>query len=280
MNYKSVIYTSWIQKLWQTKAAIAIALMAIVLPACGYNEPQAITPATLQQQRNQVSREVVDNEVEEVTDKTDELIGKSVTIRTQPIRLIGPTSFTVNDKELFDNQNILVINATGQPFTLPSTNNIPIQITGQVRRFDLAQINQDYKLDLQSEYYRDHEDQPVIVAKSLALSPNPGELTTNPSTYYGKRLTVTGEVEDINSPVAYTLDEDKLLGGEDLLVLHTKPQAKVKPGEKIAVSGVLRPLIIADLERDYDLSWDVNVRKQLQAKYRNKPVLVVTNNAP
>lgn len=280
MNYRSVIYTSWMQKLWQTKGAIAIALMAIVLPACGYNEPQAITPATQQQQRNQVSREVVETEVEEATDKTDELIGKTVTIRTQPIRLIGPTSFTVNDKELLDSQNVLVINATGQPFTLPSTNNIPIQITGQVRRFDLAQINQDYKLDLQSDYYRDYENQPVIVAKSLALSPNPGELTTNPSAYYGKRLTVTGEVENINSPVAYTLDEDKLLGGEDLLVLHTQPQIKVKRGEEITISGVLRPLVIADLERDYDLTWDLNLRKQLEAKYRNKPVLVVTNLAP
>lgn len=280
MNYKSVIYTSWIQKLEQAKGAIAIALMAIILPACGYNEPQAITPATQEQQRNQVSREVVETEIEETTDKTDELIGKTVTIRTQPIRLIGPTSFTVNDKELLDNQNILVINATGQPFTLPSTNNIPIQITGQVRRFDLDQINQDYQLDLQSEYYRDFNDQPVIVAKSLALSPNPGELTTNPSAYYGKRLTVTGEVENINSPVTYTLDEDKLLGGEDLLVLHTNSQARVKPREKITVSGVLRPLIIADLERDYNLAWDSNLRKQLEAKYRNKPVLVVNNVAP
>ncbi|WP_245894864.1 hypothetical protein [Nostoc cycadae] len=280
MNYLSVIDSNWMQKLQQKKGAIAIGLMAIILPACSYDQPQAITPATPEQQRNQVSREIVDSQIEEVTDKTDKLIGKSVTITTQPIRLIGPTSFTVNDKELFDNQNILVINATGQPFTLPSTNNIPIQITGQVRRFDLAQINQDYKLDLQTDYYRDYDDQPVIVAKSLALSPNPGELTTNPNAYYGKKLTVTGKVANINSAIAYTLDENKLLGGEDLLILHTKPQAKVKPGEQISVSGVLRPLVITELERDYNLTWDLNLRKQLEAKYRNKPVLVVTNVAP
>ncbi|OCQ92836.1 hypothetical protein BCD64_08860 [Nostoc sp. MBR 210] len=276
VNYINTIYPNW----KQTKGAIALTLMAIVLPACSYNEPQAITPATPQQQRNQVSREVVDSQIVEVTDKKDELIGKTVTIRTQPIRLIGPTSFTVNDKELFDNQNILVINATGKPFTLPSTNDIPLQITGQVRRFDLAQINRDYKLDLQSEYYSDYDDQPVIVAKSLALSPNPGELTTNPSAYYGKQLTVTGKVENISNAIAYTLDEDKLLGGEDLLVLHTKPQARVKQGEQVTVSGVLRPLVIAELERDYNLTWDSNLRKQLTAKYRNKPVLVVTNVAP
>ncbi|MBU7582981.1 MAG: hypothetical protein KAF91_08730 [Nostoc sp. TH1S01] len=271
---------NWKQKLWQNKGAIAIGLMAIFLPACGYNEPQAITPATPQQQRNQVSREVVDNQIAEVTDKTDELIGKSVTIRTQPIRLIGPTSFTVNDKELFDNQNILVINATGKPFTLPSTNDITIQITGQVRRFDLAQINQDYKLDLQSDYYTDYNDQPVIVAKSLALSPNPGELTTNPSAYYGKKLTVTGKVENITNAIAYTLDKDKLLGGEDLLVLHSKPQPRVKQGEQITVSGVLRPLVMSEIERDYNLTWDANLRKQVEAKYRNQPVLVVTNVTP
>lgn len=264
------------QKLSQTKGAIALVLMAIMLPGCGYGEPQAITPTTQQQLQNQVSREVVDEEVEEVADKTDELIGKSVTIRTQPIRLVGPTSFTVRDEELIEDQDILIINATNQPFTLPSTNNIPIQITGQVRRFDLDQINQDYNLDLQSDYYSNYENQPVIVAKSLALSPDAGELTTNPSSYYGKKLTVTGEVENINSAIAYTVDEDKLLGGEDLLVLHTNSRPKVKLGEQVAVTGVLRPMVIADLQRDYQLNWDANLQKQLQAKYRNKPVLIVT----
>lgn len=264
------------QKLSQTKGVIALILMAIMLPGCGYGEPQAITPTTQQQLQNQVSREVVDEEVEEVADKTDELIGKSVTIRTQPIRLVGPTSFTVRDEELIEDQDILIINATNQPFTLPSTNNIPIQITGQVRRFDLEQINQDYNLDLQSDYYSNYENQPVIVAKSLALSPDAGELTTNPSSYYGKKLTVTGEVENINSAIAYTVDEDKLLGGEDLLVLHTNSRPKVKLGEQVAVTGVLRPMVIADLQRDYQLNWDANLQKQLQAKYRNKPVLIVT----
>lgn len=276
MDINNKNYRVWMQKLSQTKGAIALVLMAIMLPGCGYGEPQAITPTTQQQLQNQVSREVVDEEVEEVADKTDELIGKSVTIRTQPIRLVGPTSFTVRDEELIEDQDILIINATNQPFTLPSTNNIPIQITGQVRRFDLDQINQDYNLDLQSDYYSNYENQPVIVAKSLALSPDAGELTTNPSSYYGKKLTVTGEVENINSAIAYTVDEDKLLGGEDLLVLHTNSRPKVKLGEQVAVTGVLRPMVIADLQRDYQLNWDANLQKQLQAKYRNKPVLIVT----
>ncbi|WP_313934764.1 MULTISPECIES: hypothetical protein [unclassified Nostoc] len=273
INYKN--YGIWVQKLSGAKGALALALITILLPGCGYGEPQAITPATQQQLKNQVSREVVDDEVEEVKDKTDQLIGKNVTIRTKPIRLIGPTSFTVRDEKLIEDKDILIINATGQPFTLPSTNEIPIQITGQVRRFDLAQVNQDYNLDLQPDYYRNYNNQPVIVAKSLALSPVPGELTTNPSQYYGKTLTVTGEVENINSPIAYTLDEDKLLGGEDLLVLHTQPQVKVTQGEKVTVTGVLRPMVIADLRRDYQLNWDANLQQQLQAKYRNKPVLVV-----
>lgn len=271
MNIKDKNYKIFMQ----FKGAIALGLMAIILPACSYGEPQAITPTTQQQLQNQVSREVVDQEVVEEEDKTAQLIGKTVTIRTQPIRLIGPTSFTVRDEELIEDQDILIINATNQPFTLPSTNNIPIQITGQVRRFDLDQINQDFNLDLQSDYYRNYNNQPVIVAKSLALSPDPGELSTNPSPYYGKRLTVTGKVENINNAIAYTLDEDKLFGGEDLLVLHTQPKANVKRGEQVAVTGVLRPMVIADLQRDYQLNWDANLQKQLVAKYRNKPVLVV-----
>jgi hypothetical protein len=129
-----------------------------------------------------------------------------------------------------------------------------------------------------------YENQPALIAQSIAIAPEPGELTRNPEQYYGKPLAVTGEVEEIQGANAFTLDEDQLFGGQELLVLRATPAAGTQPaiqdGEKVAVTGVLRPFIVAELERDYDFNWDTGIQQQLEAEYRDKPVLVAEDVYP
>lgn len=72
------------------------------------------------------------------------------------------------------------------------------------------------------------------------------------------------------------LNEDELFGGEDLLVIATNPtEAAIENGETVAATGELRSFVVADLERDYDLTWDLDVQQQLEAEYTERPVLVV-----
>ena len=256
------------QKRWSPKALIVSALFAVTLAACNNNsEPRAEVPDT-------------NVKAQEVSDNTAQLIGKTVTVRSQPIKKLGPSTFTISDKQFFGSEPILVVNASGKVFQLPADQNTPIQVTGTVRNFVIADINRDYNLGLDPNLYREYESRPAIVGQSLALAPKPGEITTNPSQYYGKTLAVTGEVEDITSVNSFKLDEDKLFGGEDLLVLRATPKAAVKEGEKVAVTGVLRPFVVADIERDYGLKWDLTLRKKLEVEYTNKPVLVATDVYP
>ncbi len=262
---------NFLQTKWSYKGtgAIALALSAVLLPACTNNlEREAAVPET-------------NVTTEEVTDNTNQLIGKTVTVRSTPINKIGPSTFTISDKQFFGSESILVVNAAGKPFTLPTDPNVPIQATGQVRNFVIADINRDYKLGLDPNLYVDYENKPAIIAQSLALAPNPGEITTNPSLYYGKNIAVTGEVEDIRSNSSFTLDEEKLFGGQDLLVIRAgSPKGVVNEGEKVAVTGTLRPFVVAELERDYDLTWDLNLQKTLEAEYKNKPVFVADEVYP
>lgn len=58
---------------------------------------------------------------------------------------------------------ILVVNATGEPFTFPPQG-IEIQTTGEVRQFDIGSVTQEFDLELQPEAYKDYENQPVIIA--------------------------------------------------------------------------------------------------------------------
>ncbi|MGB3263547.1 MAG: hypothetical protein WBA89_06275 [Microcoleus sp.] len=252
--------------------AIALALAAVtLLPACSTPQREATAPAT---------PGTVATTTENVVDKTAQLLGKTVTVRSKPINKLGPSTFTVSDQKFFGSQTILVVNATGKPFVLPAEAGQDVQVTGTVRNFVFADIEREYKLGLEPNAYAEYETKPAIIAQSMALSPTPGELTSNPQKYYGKTLAVSGEVENIRSSNSFTLDEEKLIGGEDLLVIHTVPQPSMKQGEKVAVTGVLRQFVVAELERDYDLQWDLTLKQKLEAEYTNKPVLVATGVYP
>jgi len=272
-----------LNKLWNTKGAIALALAAIVLPACT-NQLETNRPAsptgetTTQPQANTPVSPTGNVTTEEVTDNTAQLIGKTVTVRSEPVRKIGNNTFTISDEEFFGRERILVVNASGQPLVLP-TDDTEVQATGQVRKFVLADIERDYDfLDLEPNLYVDYEGKPAIIAQSIAPAPKPGEITENPQQYYGRTLAVTGAVEKILSPNTFTLDEDQLFGASDLLVLVANPRTAKTPlreAETVAVTGVLRPFVVADLEREYGFNWDEGFVRQLEAEYRQKPVLVV-----
>ncbi|MGB5972554.1 MAG: hypothetical protein WBG38_04505, partial [Nodosilinea sp.] len=226
-------------------------------------------------------------QTEEVSENTEGYIGQTVTIRSEPLEKVGDSSFTVSDERFFSSEPILVINASGVPMLLPEDGNVEVQVTGEVRNFLISEVDQEFDLTLDPTLYQDYEDQPVIIAQSIAMAPEPGQITEDPEQYYGETLAVTGEVEDIQSGAAFKLSEEQLFGSEDLLVVYASPKAgtgdamaqppvTVAEGEQVAVTGVLRPFVIAEFERDYDLTWDADVQSQLEADYTDLPVLVAT----
>jgi hypothetical protein len=247
----------------KVKGALLLSLMLIVLPAC---------TQTRQEANNVTAKEVAED--------TNQYLGKTVTIRSEPLRKLGPNTFTMSSEQFFGREPIVVVNTSGKPFVLPENQDVEVQVTGQVRQFVLADINRDYSLTLQPDLYREFEKRPAIVAQSIALAPEPGQISQNPSQYYGKSIAVTGEVEDIKSPNSFTLDEDQLFGAQDLLVLNANPKQQVQDNQTIAVTGVVRPFVVAELEREYDFNWDQGFVRQLEAEYRNRPVLIATNIYP
>ncbi|WP_017300420.1 hypothetical protein [Nodosilinea nodulosa] len=263
------------------RSTVAFGLVAGLMGACADNMPQTET-----------SDGSTNVQTEEITKNTEGYIGQTVTIRSEPLEKVGDNSFTVSDERFFSNQPILVINASGEPMVLPEEDDVEVQVTGEVRNFVLADVDREFNLTLDPAVYQDYENQPAIIAQSIALAPEPGEITQDPEQYYGKTLAVTGEVKDIQSNAAFTLDEDKLLGANDLLVVYASPKTGAQPstteaqlpavtdGEQVAVTGVLRSFVVSDFERDYNLTWDLDVQRQLEAEYSNKPVLVATDVYP
>lgn len=256
--------TNLAQKLRKGGAAFAVVLATTVLPAC-----------------NQVTRQEARNTTaEDVAQNVDQYIGRTVTIRSEAIQKVAPSTFTMSSRQFFGGQPILVVNASGTPFVFPQNQNVNVQVTGQVRRFVLADINRQYNLGLGADQYREYENRPAMIAQSIALSPEPGQISQNPSRYYGQTIAVTGEVEDVRGTNAFTIDEEQLIGGQDLLVLNRNTGQVVQDNQTVAVTGVLRPFVVADLQRDYGFNWDQGFVQQLEADFRDRPVLVATGIYP
>ncbi|BAZ08995.1 hypothetical protein NIES4071_08010 [Calothrix sp. NIES-4071] len=250
---------------------LLLIVLAMLTRGCNFfvSEPQNITSQITN--TNEIKRE------------TDDFIGKSVAIRSKPVQRIGLRSFAVNDRRLFGGKPIVVINASGVPFNLPEDRNIEVQVTGQVRNLNIPEIERKFKLKIQDEYYKDYINQPAIIAHYIALAPKPAQVTAQPQQYYGRRVAIIGEVKDIQSPSLLKLDEDKLIGGSDLLVLLKHPsRVAINEGQTVAIIGEVRPFVIADIERNYNLNlnWGWNLRKKLEAEYKNTPVLVADSVYP
>ncbi|EDX75589.1 hypothetical protein MC7420_1507 [Coleofasciculus chthonoplastes PCC 7420] len=250
-------------------SAIALALMAVLLPSCADTTQDVVTAG--QEEENVTAEEVEEN--------TEQLIGQSVSIRGEVRDVLDNVTFTISEDEFFGGDEIIVVNTSGEPFMLPEDDDVEVQVTGEVRQFNMVEFEEEFDLDFQFD--TDYEQQPAIVAESLALAPKPGEITEDPSQFYNQTVAVEGEVEEIMSNNTFTLDEDQLAGGGDLLVFTlVAPERTMVEGEDVVVTGEVRPFIAAEFERDYELTWDLDVKRQLEAEYENKPVFIAKSIYP
>jgi hypothetical protein len=217
----------------------------------------------------------------EIAVNTDEFISKSVTIKSRAIGQIGISSFTVKDARFFNGVPIVVVNASGEPFDLPPDKNVEVQVQGQVRNLVIPKIEQEFNLNIQEENYKDYINRPAIIARSLLLAPQPGQITQRPEQYYRRQVVVIGKVENIHSPVLLTLDENRWFDGKDLLVLLTaSPKVTINQNQTVSVIGEVRSFVAAEIERDYDFPWDKYAKRDLDAKYGNRTVLVAETVDP
>jgi hypothetical protein len=247
------------QHVWNAKVVIATAILAMFVRLGGGD---SASPPGLAS-------------TFDITSNTDEYIGKNVTIISKPFKKVGSSSFTVSDSRFMSGEPFVVVNTTGEPFDLPKNGNVDVQVTGQVRNLDIKQIERDYNLDLEDKEYKDYVNKPVILAQKIVQAPTPGQITSNSTRFYGKTLAVRGEVDNVQSPVLFTLDENYLVGAEDLLVfLKPSPPQEIQKGQTVMLVGELRPFNVNEIEQAYNVKWDERVKAQLEADYKNKSVFI------
>lgn len=107
-----------------------------------------------------------------------------------------------------------------------------------------------------------------------------GEAIENPEEYQDETVTVSGEVNQVLDPFAYTIGGEQFADGHELLIVGppppvtdeetAEPETQIEPEDIVQVSGNLRQTDIAQIEGEMDLEIDADIPQELQ----DQPILV------
>jgi hypothetical protein len=216
--------------------------------------------------------------LENVAGSPEEYYGQTVTIRGDYQESIDENAFklTRGGFLFFGGSEVLVVNNTGQPILPPENENISLQVTGEVQQLRVAELERDFGWDFWNpDEYVEYDQRPVIVAESVALAPDPSQISDNPEQFYGENIAVEGELNEYFTFNTMLLQQDKLIGGGDILVLLPPEANRINAGEDIVVTGEVRPFVMADIERDLDIrGWTPEMQSLFAEEYGNTPVML------
>jgi hypothetical protein len=233
-------------------------------------------------------------------------VGKTVTVRAEVEDVLGSNMFTLDEDALIGGADVLVLVPGGMAGTL--AHDEKVTVTGEVRPYVEADLDRDFDFFDNGKIVEvnkkvDWKTRPVIVARSIrtdagrsvivsdnAAAPmvrrtsmgrdadaiSAGKLAKDYKGLVGRTVTVRSEVEDVVSGNMFTLDEDALFAGPDVLVMVPGGvTGTLAHDQKVTVTGEVRTYVEADLDRDFDFFDNgklVQVHKEVD--WKTRPVLV------
>jgi hypothetical protein len=242
--------------------------------------------------------------------------GKTVTVTAEVEDVIDNHTFTLDEDALFAGADVLVLVRT--PLSTMPVHDQKVKVTGVVRPYVVAELDRDLdffdegKL-INTETKVDYKTRPVLVATHVMLAdgrdllgasavgrtddsdtPTPStstsmaapdvlisatKLVRDPKDYYGRTISVRSDVEKVLSANAFTLDEDAVFKGPDVLVLVPRGVASgLRENEKVTVTGTVRRWVVAELDRDLDFFDDGKiVNTETKVDWDTRPVIVATS---
>ncbi len=268
--------------------AMALALTALTVTACqtpedtaGTTDPNQTT--TEQTTPGQQAREPNDTDVQvgDLSGNLEDYLGQTVSVRAEVVEALGDNAFVIRGDGLFGGDDVVVFNPSDNPLMLPGDDiTARVQVTGQVQEIIVGQQNaQGSTLD--EATYGDYEGNPAIMAESIVLAPEPGEISDNPEAFYNQVIAVDGAIGEQFDANTFTISGAGFFGGSDVLVVGESADiARIRDDGDVVILGTLRPFNADELERDYSLTWDENLRQTIQSDYSADPVLVAQQVYP
>ncbi len=243
--------------------------------------------------------------------------GKTVTVKAEVEDVIDNRTFSLDEDAILTGADVLVLVPAGYTGTLAHDQVVTVTgkvrpfVTAELERDyhwfkDGAIVSRDSKYDFKTR--------PVLVATSVrtadgrdllsgAAMPmtsdqhvshakmsgdkhatmdhgmiiSSGKLAKDGKKYYGQNVTVRAEVEDVLDSHSFTLDEDSVLAGPDVVVIVPAgfDVSRLAHDQVVTVTGKVRPYVMAELEKDYDWFKDGKIfTTSNKVDYKTRPVLI------
>jgi hypothetical protein len=246
-----------------------------------------------------------------------DLYGQTVTVSAEVEDVLDAHSFTLDEDAVFAGPDVLVLLPTGSAMSLRHDQKVVVTgrvrpyVMAELKH-DYDWFDEGHLLNRETKV--EYEKRPVLVATSVRSADgrdlvsgsarmtddsdaatestrpmrprhdapdvmiSATTLVKDPKAYYGQTVTVQAEVEDVLSANAFTLDEDAVFKGPDVLVLVPAAVASsLAHDQKVTVTGTVRPWVVADLDRDYDFfKHGEIVSTKTKVDWKTRPVVVAT----
>ncbi|MDP9374472.1 MAG: hypothetical protein M3Q65_18885, partial [Chloroflexota bacterium] len=221
--------------------------------------------------------------VDDITDAPDRYLGRTVTVAGEVDEVLGRRAFTIGGGDFIGDDELLVVGAgelpviQGRREAATLTADDLVQITGPVRRFNLAEVEREIGVDLEDALFADWRDKPAVIARTIAPMPrvSPAQqsvpvaldaIVADPGEFYGRRVTVSGRVNRVIGPNAFLLNDGVLVAG----TAERVPSASLRAGDVVQVTGLLRQFDPAAFER----AIGADLEDSLLAAWRGRPAIL------
>jgi hypothetical protein len=151
--------------------AVTAALTAVQVNARAMQDPSKPQPQPQQQAAGQVQKVDLD----ELEEKPESYLGKTVTVEGEVDRVLGPHLFTVDERDWVDLERELPV-VVPEPFAAIVRTDAPVRVTGVVQKVPIAKIQQDWNIFSDPKIKAEIETRPVLVANEVVAA-GPGAMS-------------------------------------------------------------------------------------------------------
>jgi hypothetical protein len=157
--------------------AVTAALTAFQVNARAAQDPSKPQPQQPQQRpQQQAPGQAQKVDLDELKDKPESYLGKTVTVEGEVDRVLGPHLFTIDERDWVDAERELPV-VVPEPFAAIVHTDAPVRVTGVVQKVPIAKIQQDWNiLSSDPKIKAEIETRPVLVATEV-MAAAPGGLS-------------------------------------------------------------------------------------------------------
>ena len=156
--------------------ALTAALTAFQVDARAAQDPSKPQPQQQQQPQQQAQGQPQKVDLDQLEDKPESYLGKTVTVEGEVDRVLGPHLFTIDERNWADAERELPV-VVPEPFAAIVRTDAPVLVTGVVQKVPIAKIQQDWNiLSSDPKIKAEIETRPVLVATEVVAA-GPGGLS-------------------------------------------------------------------------------------------------------